>query len=1216
MLKKSRTAILFTANTPHLAHANLMLDSLLDSKKGNFKGDIWVISTGLSERAKNYCDSRNINYYINPLNSLFDWNNWWKIAESQPEFNIFLKTKDRNTSLREAFEIYRNKRMSKLILLDWVNKFGDNYDYIALGDNDLYFQKDIHKLFEMAYEKNRNKIFYWQEENEITVGSWLWRKNFQYTKFYDTTNLDFGKHEINIGFILGRPDTLFKVFSNVKKYFFSLNIELFTRFFWHDQDLVRLDRATNPDRYELLPPGEIVHLCNGGENVILEKEPSEFYHIVTEKKPYIIHFAGGAWKKYLSIKDTYLVDPDSYYFSCERTSAYNTVKTRTRKELFSEVNPKYFTKQSLESRVNSRRRWIEKTKNGKTNILLMGWLAVPTHNKSICDVIPDFFENDYYNLACLAGNVTNQNFGDIICEEFPPIIASLTSITYDAQLISYFGIKFEEIPEWVISDGLVAAQIEYGCSEATARAIVNLIYIYASEAIDFYRPDLAMCICTTGLFGKVVKNLCKEKHIPLCDMEWGVLPGTISFDLEGHMAESWICSHSDHFNALPLCEDDLTKAKEYLSIADDPELSRNKPQKIRNDVYENLSVLKKSGKKLILYMESNSAGSGNTYVDERIAKVHSPYFKDDSEGYNAILKVCKNHENWHIIYKPHPISITRGLRTKIDEHNTTIIYEGSLQECLMLSDASVTLLSQSAYISLIYNVPVILLGNLQLNSSDAAYVYRSNIPLEDLLNSALNQGFTEKQKESFLKHVARVMKYYVYSANEKVKCRNSMEMAQDLFSILQGRQKDYLSFEQEAYEKQKTKDVIYNTSTPLVSVVMPVHNVEMYLPQSISSIINQTEKSLELICVENGSTDNSLEIIKYYQKKDPRIKLIVSSEVGLSNARNMGLLAATGKYIYFIDSDDYLDENALEILCQVSEENNIDLLYFFYKEVHPGVTTNMNRPRFYSYLRFFPKETLFQIDEKILPFLIQYPFAPLKFMNRCFLIENSLYFDTKCKISEDNVHNIQTLLTSKNPYVYNEQFYNYRRRKHSITTSSNENAATLPYVLKKMDEILKIKNCYYTLQKWYVPYKAYLASWGWTLIPNEKRDDYVTNCVNTFSVDDMYWIDADDVWPYFELPIMPFARRIKSILLQNSKGNSRDQNSIISTKVQSSDNTKSNDIMKLEPKSVSFASEKEEIIQPWEKINKVHLLAIKICEKLHIINLAIKVKGIIYGEKS
>ena len=58
MLNKKRTAIIFTANTPHVAHANLMLDSLLDSNKGNFQGDIWVISTGLSDRAKNYLDSR------------------------------------------------------------------------------------------------------------------------------------------------------------------------------------------------------------------------------------------------------------------------------------------------------------------------------------------------------------------------------------------------------------------------------------------------------------------------------------------------------------------------------------------------------------------------------------------------------------------------------------------------------------------------------------------------------------------------------------------------------------------------------------------------------------------------------------------------------------------------------------------------------------------------------------------------------------------------------------------------------------------------------------------------------------------------------------------------------------------------------------------------------------------------------------------------------
>lgn len=111
----------------------------------------------------------------------------------------------------------------------------------------------------------------------------------------------------------------------------------------------------------------------------------------------------------------------------------------------------------------------------------------------------------------------------------------------------------------------------------------------------------------------------------------------------------------------------------------------------------------------------------------------------------------------------------------------------------------------------------------------------------------------------------------------------------------------------------------------LISVIVPVYNVEKYLPQCIDSILNQTIKNLEIILVDDGSLDNSGKICDEFSKKDDRIVVIHKENNGLSSARNAGLEIAKGNYIGFIDSDDWLDEHMYEILLKLLKENNSDI---------------------------------------------------------------------------------------------------------------------------------------------------------------------------------------------------------------------------------------------------------------------------------------------------
>ena len=96
---------------------------------------------------------------------------------------------------------------------------------------------------------------------------------------------------------------------------------------------------------------------------------------------------------------------------------------------------------------------------------------------------------------------------------------------------------------------------------------------------------------------------------------------------------------------------------------------------------------------------------------------------------------------------------------------------------------------------------------------------------------------------------------------------------------------------------------------PIVSIIVPVFNVEKYLEKCLDSLLNQTYKKIEIICINNGSTDKSGEILKQYSKIDDRIVIITQANQGVSVARNEGIKKAKGNYIMFVDSDDWIDKD-------------------------------------------------------------------------------------------------------------------------------------------------------------------------------------------------------------------------------------------------------------------------------------------------------------------
>lgn len=223
---------------------------------------------------------------------------------------------------------------------------------------------------------------------------------------------------------------------------------------------------------------------------------------------------------------------------------------------------------------------------------------------------------------------------------------------------------------------------------------------------------------------------------------------------------------------------------------------------------------------------------------------------------------------------------------------------------------------------------------------------------------------------------------------------------------------------------------------PKVSVIVPVYNVEEYLRECLDSLCYQTLVDIEIICVNDGSTDASADILKEYEAKEPKIKVIAQDNRGLSGARNAGMKHATGEYIYFIDSDDKLVPTALERMYFVSTMRSLDMLLF--KLINFDDETGERTRSYYYDMRFLKEkvgEDVFS-HEDVSDILFRIAVTIQgKFFKRD-LIEDMEFVEGL--IFEDNPFFIESMLRAKRVCFLDEYLYLKRVRSGSITQSPNE----------------------------------------------------------------------------------------------------------------------------------------------------------------------------------
>lgn len=247
----------------------------------------------------------------------------------------------------------------------------------------------------------------------------------------------------------------------------------------------------------------------------------------------------------------------------------------------------------------------------------------------------------------------------------------------------------------------------------------------------------------------------------------------------------------------------------------------------------------------------------------------------------------------------------------------------------------------------------------------------------------------------------------------------------------------------------------------IISIIIPMYNAEKFIGRLLNCLKEQTYKNLEIIIVNDGSTDNSLEIAKKYKKEDKRINIVDIENNGVGNARNVGIKGATGRYTTFLDADDYIEHNMYEKIIKKMEETNVELLRCnFIKEDEEGNIIKSNNDLLDLSNKILDKseinnKLLLNIFEDKLPTYVCLLFAKTE------TIKNKLEFRTDIRMMEDLIFCLELYMNIKQIYLFDFKCYHYVRYGESSTRARKNLVRNYYDTLKVIDfleDLLSKKN--------------------------------------------------------------------------------------------------------------------------------------------------------------
>lgn len=323
--------------------------------------------------------------------------------------------------------------------------------------------------------------------------------------------------------------------------------------------------------------------------------------------------------------------------------------------------------------------------------------------------------------------------------------------------------SFPELGEYADAfQKLTANYFDY-VDENIITECVDTAFFYALVTMKLVQPKLVLVWNAFHPLSKATTAAAKQLSIPVAFAEYGLLPGTINIDFKGQMGASAITQNATTFNRLPTTKAERNQAQNMLDFLKETGLNRRE-RPVPTNVADRIEAAAK-GRPRIFFAGHNDFSCGTLPYNAEAQRDHSPYFEKSNDAAHHLLTLAQKN-NWLLVSKPHPFNIKSSDLT--DGPNCLTLGDENINACIDACDVTITVLSQTNYISLIREKPVVMIGHNQLNGSDAAYVAASKESIVPLILQALEWGITPEMNAAWLNHVSRLSSHYLYRYSKSV----------------------------------------------------------------------------------------------------------------------------------------------------------------------------------------------------------------------------------------------------------------------------------------------------------------------------------------------------------------------------------------------------------------------------------------------------------------
>ena len=310
-----------------------------------------------------------------------------------------------------------------------------------------------------------------------------------------------------------------------------------------------------------------------------------------------------------------------------------------------------------------------------------------------------------------------------------------------------------------------------------------------------------------------------------------------------------------------------------------------------------------------------------------------------------------------------------------------------------------------------------------------------------------------------------------------------------------------------------------------ISVVMPVYNAADYIAQAMETVLSQTLTDFELICVDDGSSDKSVEIIKSFAKKDERVKLVEISHIGVSTARNKGLLKSRGEYVIFLDADDFYENTLLEKLYVTAKEHNLDIVatdfdLYDNKKARYIKSPEEEHGNIYAHGAVASKN---EFPDYILQSTTGYVWN--KLFRSAFLKEKEILFAPELYVFEDVYFvccalSLADRVSRVSEVLVHHRIYQLQHRAKIFKKHYDQ----VPVVYLRVKEFLMRHGMYIPLSKSFLNFSASRCYKIYNLVPLDKKDDF-WNLLHRGYADSLGWY-RHEAHDFEHLEVYDFAANI------------------------------------------------------------------------------------------